>query len=177
MTDPAQLDRRRVSEILDKLCAEGRGEFLLIGGALVALWLEPRRTTEDIDLVGMSGTSDERYALMDLAVDVGLPVEAINSAADYFVRRIPGWRSELSVLQTGPQARVYRPTPTLFLLLKVARLSEQDLEDCFSLIEVAEADGWEIDIERVCGALERCDGPGHERRKRLLARLEAFGEG
>ena len=101
------------------VCERLDGEWLLLGGALVALWLEPRRVTEDVDLIGLRGTADERYALMELATELGLPVEAVNSAADFFVRRIPDWRAELVELRRGAGATVYRPSVTLFLLLKL----------------------------------------------------------
>ncbi len=71
------------------------GEWLLVGGALVSVWVEPRRVTEDIDLIGLTGAPDERLALMDAVFSLGLPVEAVNSAADFFVHRISGWRDEI----------------------------------------------------------------------------------
>jgi hypothetical protein len=84
----------------------------------VALWLEPRRVTEDIDLVGLGGSPDDRLDLMRFADAMGLPIEAVNSAADYFVRRVHGWEQELELFLAGTGARLYRPTATLFLLLK-----------------------------------------------------------
>jgi hypothetical protein len=74
-----------------------------------ALWLESRRTTEDVDIVGLQGTAEERMALMRLATELDLPVEAVNSAADSFVRRIDGWRDELELFRRGARGRVYRP--------------------------------------------------------------------
>jgi hypothetical protein len=60
--------------------------FAIGGEKLREVWLESRRVTEDIDLVGTR--PDSRLRLMELAERLGLPIEAMNSAADFFVRRI-----------------------------------------------------------------------------------------
>lgn len=148
---PPQLDRARIEAILGVLMSRLRGDWLLVGGGLVAIWLEPRRVTEDLDLIGLAGGNEQRWQLMELAESVGLPIEAVNSAAEYFVRRIDGWQDELTLLSESPTARLFRPTPTLFLLLKIARLSTQDLEDCRALLGSPEAGS--LDRERVLAAL------------------------
>ena len=154
MEGPAEIDARRVDAVVTSLCESVGGEWLLVGGALVALWLEPRRVTEDIDVVSLRGSADDRLALMRLASDLGLPVEAVNSAADFFVRRIPGWDRELELLREGARGRVHRPNATLFLLLKIPRLSATDLDDCTAAIERARRDGVAIDVGRVLAALD-----------------------
>jgi hypothetical protein len=126
------LDRDRLEELLDAMAESLAGDWLLVGGALVALWLEPRRLTEDVDIVGLGGTQGERLRLMEFAESQGLPIEAVNSAVDFFVQRIHGWRDEIEIFREQGQIRIFRPSPTLFLLLKVGRLSEQDLEDCLA---------------------------------------------
>jgi len=150
---PLELDRARIEGVLAAFAERLEGDWLLVGGALAALWLLPRRVTEDIDLVGLTGTPEERLRVMELAEAVGLPVEAVNSAADFFVHRIEGWREEIEVFRSGPKARIYRPTPTLFLLLKIGRLSAQDLTDGLAMIEKAEVEGLHLDRERVLAAL------------------------
>lgn len=150
----AVLDRERLEAVLEAAEARLKGEWLLVGGALVCLWLEPRRVTEDVDLIGLSGTAEERLALMTLADDLGLPVEAVNSAADYFVRRIDGWREELEVFRAAGGFTLYRPSPTLFLLLKIGRLTEADLGDCLAVIRRARVEGLRIDAGRVRAALD-----------------------
>jgi len=52
---PASLDRDRIQGIVHEIGEQLAGDWLLIGGGLVALWLEPDRTTEDLDLVGIRG--------------------------------------------------------------------------------------------------------------------------
>jgi hypothetical protein len=151
------LDRVRIEALVEAVVERLDGEWLLIGGALVALWLEPRRVTEDVDIVGLRGTADERYDLLTLADDLGLPVEAVNSAADFFVRRIAGWKDEIEVWKRGSRSVVYRPTTTLFLLLKMRRLSEQDLLDCRAALDHAPAETRALDRARVAAAIDALD--------------------
>jgi len=146
------LDRARIEQVLEAI-TEREGEWLLVGGAFVALWLEPRRTTEDIDIVGLRGTPEERYALMDVAEQLGLPVEAVNSAADFFVHRIDGWREQITILRKGARGTIYRPTVTLFVLLKMRRLSERDLDDCEAALLHARGEGETVDVARLLAAL------------------------
>jgi hypothetical protein len=103
-----------------------------------------------------------------LAKDLGLPVEALNTAADFFVERIPGWKDELETLRRGKRGTVFRPSATLFLLLKLERLSERDLADC-----VAALDLWPVDADRVTRALDALaptDDPALAARRRGLRR-------
>jgi hypothetical protein len=171
------LDERRIREVVDAVAERLDGHWLLLGGALVALWLEPRRVTEDVDLVGLGGTQGERFALLELAAELGLPVEALNSAADYFVRRIDGWEAEIEPFKDGARGRVFRPTPTLFVLLKAARLSEQDLSDCAAAVARARAEGLRLDVARLKAALAALPPSGDanqgERRVRLRRLLDA----
>lgn len=147
------LDRQRLEELLTRLTDTVEGDWLLVGGALVALWLEPRRVTEDVDLVGLAGGEDERFRLMEFAEAAGLPIEAVNTAADFFVRRVDGWRDEIEIFRAGRRGRIYRPTPTLFLLLKMRRLSERDLADCLAMIREAHAQSLPLASERILSAL------------------------
>jgi hypothetical protein len=172
---PVRFDHARVRAFLELAGDRLDGEWLLIGGGAAAAWFAPTRTTEDLDIVGLAGTQDERFALMDLAIEAKLPIEAVNSAADFFVRRIAGWREHLVVLHRGQRATIYRPDGTLFLLLKLSRLSETDLEDCLTLIAHCEASVEAVDRDRICTALEgqpaSDDAALCARRTRLLERL------
>ena len=49
---PQQFDRAAIDRVVSAIADELEGDWLLVGGALVALWLEPRRVTEDIDVIG-----------------------------------------------------------------------------------------------------------------------------
>jgi hypothetical protein len=171
----AQLDRRAVERLLDAAAARLTGEWLLLGGAAAAAWFSPDRVTEDVDLVGLDGTRDERLALMELAEAEGLPLEAVNSAAGFFLRRVDGWRDEMEVLRRG-QATIHLPTPTLFLLLKIGRLSAADLADCLALLDHVRVHGGRLDRERVRNAIaslpETRDAALNERRVELSAALD-----
>ena len=90
---------------------------------------------------------------MDLASRAGLPIEAVSSAADFFVRKIDGWRDELVPLVRGPSATIYRPSATLFLLQKIERLTAVDLDDCIALLGHRAATGERVDRERVLARL------------------------
>lgn len=145
---------------------------MLIGGGAAAMWLSATRTTEDLDLIGLAGTQDERFALMNLALEASLPVEAVNSAADFFVRRIADWRDHMVVLHPGPSATIYRPDATLFVLLKLQRLSEVDLADCEACLRTGET----IDRDRLRSSLAALaptdDQHLQQRRERLAALLQ-----
>jgi hypothetical protein len=147
---PLRFDRSRIEALLQLAGERLDGEWLLIGGTAAAAWFAPARTTEDLKLIGLGGTQAERFALMDLAVDAAIPIEAVNSVADFFVRRIPGWRDDLVPLVRGSRATIYRPNATLFLLLKAGRLTAVDLDDCLGAI----ATGEHVDRGRALAALD-----------------------
>jgi hypothetical protein len=174
---PADLDATRLDAILQSVVDRLPGDWLLIGGALVALWVDARRVTEDVDLVGIAGTGADRRSLLGLADDLGLPVEALNSAADYFVERIPGWREHIEPFRTGKSGRVFRPSPTLFLVLKARRLSSRDLDDCLGLLQLCSRDHLPMDATRVLSeiaALAPTDDEAQRvRRQRLIAALSS----
>ncbi len=131
---PLRFDRARIQDLLELAADRLDGEWLVAGGSAAAVWFATDRTTEDVDMIGLAGTQAERFALMELAAEAGLPIEAVNSAADFFVRKIPDWRDQLVPL-VQRRATIYRPTATLFLLLKIERLTAIDLGDCLALLE------------------------------------------
>lgn len=174
---PLRFDRARIQAIVQLVGERLEGEWLLIGGGAAAAWFAPSRTTEDLDLVGLAGTQAERFALMELAADAGIPIEAVNSAADYFVRRITGWRDELVVLARGSRGVIYRPSATLFLLLKLRRLTAVDLADCLALIEHCKQSKEPIERERVRTAIEALPASADQAlTERRLQLREALGD-
>ena len=68
-----------------------------------------------------------------------------------------------------------RPNPTLFVLLKVRRLSEADLDDCLLLLRRAIERGWAVDAARIRGEIGALapapDADAAARRARLLGAL------
>ena len=169
---PLRFDRLRIEALLQRAGERLEGDWLVTGDAAAAVWFSPTRTTEDIDMIGLGGTQHERFALMELAADAGIPVEAVNSAADFFVRKIDGWRDELAVLHAGPRATLYRPTATLFVLLKANRLTASDLEDCTLLLQHCVEVGERVDGDRIVRAVRALAPTGaqalEERRERLV---------
>ncbi len=169
---PLRYDRSRIQALLELVGERLDGEWLLIGGGAAAAWFAPSRTTEDLDLIGLGGTQAERLALMDLAVTAAIPIEAVNSAADFFVRRIDGWRDQLIALHRGSRATIYRPDATLFLLLKIGRLSAVDLEDCLALLKHVDGSNEAVDRVRVreqLRALPPSADKALQRRRAVLA--------
>lgn len=145
---PLRFDRARIQDLLSLAADRLDGEWLVIGGSAAAAWFAADRTTEDVDMIGLAGTQAERFALMELAAEAGLPIEAVNSAADFFVRKIPDWRDQLVPLLQR-RATIYRPTATLFLLLKIERLTISDLGDCLALLVHCGTSGEVVDRDRV----------------------------
>ncbi|CAN5461021.1 hypothetical protein BH11MYX1_BH11MYX1_44810 [soil metagenome] len=172
---PLRFDRSRIQQLLELAGERLDGGWLLIGGGAAAVWFAPIRTTEDLDLVGLGGTQAERFALMELAAAAAIPIDAVNSAADFFVRRIAGWRDQLVELHRGPRATIYRPDATLFLLLKIGRLSAVDLEDCLALLKHLEGSNEAVDRGRLRAQLRALapssDAELQQRREILVAAL------
>jgi hypothetical protein len=170
---PLALTRRQIESFVRAVGEQLDGEWLLVGGGAAAMWFLPGRVTEDIDLFGLGASNRERADLLELAERESLPLEIVNTTADHFVRRVQDWRGQLEVLHRGSRAVVYRPTATLFLLLKIARLSETDLGDCLALLDFAPG---EIDRSRVVTALENLPATSDtalaDRRNHLLAALQ-----
>ncbi len=165
--EPLVLDRERLDVLLDAACAVLAGDWVLLGGAVAALCFSPQRVTEDIDLVPLGGADTRRYELMDFALAQGLPLEAVNSAADFFLRREEGFVKDLELLREGACGRIFRPSPTLFLLLKSTRMSESDLADCLAQVRSARAHRQTLDTERVLARLARADENDEVRSREL----------
>jgi hypothetical protein len=111
------------------------GDWVIIGGSVIPLIGGAYRVTNDIDLSGPeTATQKDTVTLMEIAQEIGLPVEAINQAGAFFLKKVPSWRKQLVVVHRGKKASFFRPNATLYLLLKIPRFSESDLTDCITLI-------------------------------------------
>lgn len=154
---PLELDRAKIESLLARAVDRLPGDWVLLGDSLAAVWFRADKVAGDIDLVSLDESPAARFALMDFAEAEGLPVEAVNSAADFFLRRIPGWRNELVPFREGAAGNVLRPTPTLFLLLKSERMSESDLGDCVALLSMAKTQKLLVDLARVKARLDELD--------------------
>lgn len=133
------MEKAKTEQILEKLCHEIGGDWLLVGGTLVQIYYDGARSTEDIDLVQISHPSKSREVaqneLFRFTQDSwGMGPEYVNLSVEYFVRDLSGWESEVRLLRSGSQGRIFRPSLTLFCALKARRGSELDLQDIQSAI-------------------------------------------
>ncbi len=107
-----------------------RGEWLLVGGALLHVLEISDRVTLDIDLVPLGEiTNNDQLKIMKIAEDNNFPPETINFAAEFFVKKQKNWRRELVILFENKNLKLYRPSRKLFRQLKEQRGTETDLID------------------------------------------------
>ena len=132
------------------------GDWVIIGGCVLHLLGLGQRVTFDIDVAGPGESGmDQAIPLMEIAEELGLPVESINQAGAFFLRRIDGWAKEIVAIHRGRTATFHVPNATLFLLLKIGRLTEADLSDCLQIIQHARSRDEPIDSERVVQSARR----------------------
>src|SRR6185437_3743829 len=124
----------KIRKILEELCQNIGGDWLLVGGALVQIEFNAERATEDIDLARIASTAKSeavlqtelfRFSMRELQVGP----ESLNLAVSPFLDDIKGWRDECKLLQTGSNGSVFRPSLSLFIALKMKRASSIDLSD------------------------------------------------
>lgn len=115
-----------------------KGEWILIGGSVLPSLGRDIRSTVDIDLASKSGKGgSKQLELMEIADELGLPIEAINTAGEFFLRKIKDFEEHLIPLFSKKGFKIYRPDLELFIRLKIARLNESDLQDCTEFIRLA----------------------------------------
>lgn len=120
----------QIKDLIEELTKTLRGEWVLIGGALLHYLDLTDRQTLDIDLAPVGRVNNE-ITLKALAVaeKMGLPPETINFAAEYFLKKQKNWKSELILIKKAKTCSLYRPSKRLFRQLKEARGTETDLLD------------------------------------------------
>jgi hypothetical protein len=79
-------------------------------------------------------SNSQSIKLMEIAESLGLPVEAINQAGEYFLSKVDGFQDHLILFAESKKCKIYRPDAYLFLKLKLARSSETDLRDCMAFL-------------------------------------------
>ena len=92
---------------------------------------------------------------MELAESLGLPVDAINQAAAFFVEKCGYESSDLLVLKKGKHATIFRPSVNLFWRLKLGRLSESDALDCQHYLAYCAGQGDAVDRTKLKTDLAR----------------------
>ena len=167
------LDRDALSTFLRVALERLDGHWVLIGGAVLPLLGIEHRTTVDIDIVGpKSATQEQTLVLMEIAEELGFPVETINQAGAYFLRKQEGYESLLLPLARSRRATISRPNATLYVLLKLSRLTETDLEDCRQILDYARDHGEDVDHPRLEESIQAARQQGVSPRKE--ARLDAL---
>jgi hypothetical protein len=118
-------------QFLKSVANDLEGDWLVIGGSLLAIIQSASRSTVDIDLCPINEMTNElRLSLMNVAQKSGISVESINPAADFFLKQIPNWKNSIILHISGAKGHLYRPSFELYLKLKVERLTQTDFEDC-----------------------------------------------
>ncbi len=154
------LNREALQTFVDLALERLDGDWILIGGAVLPLLGIAHRTTVDIDIVGPPGaTQEQTLVLMEIAEEMGLPVEVINQAGAYFLRRQEGVEEQLLPLARRAGTTIFRPTATLYVLLKLSRLTETDLDDCRRMLEYTRDHGESVERARLEEAI-RDAAPG-----------------
>ncbi len=125
-----EIQKLNIDKALKILSNEIGGEWILLGGALALFEFSSQRATHDIDIVPKVPNPMERSKLFDVAEKLHLPIEAINSAADFFLKKFLGWEDHLVLIIQGPKGTIYRPDLTLYFALKLSRGTEADIQDC-----------------------------------------------
>jgi len=155
-----------------------KGDWVLLGGTLLYFFNHDYRTTTDIDFVplGRGKSNQDLLQTFEIATELGLPVETINSAALYFLEKIPNYQDELLVIHKWKSGRIYRPNLYLFFVLKVARLSESDYLDCLEFLKIELEEKTPQFLMRVTDflkkALKDSDRKDHERRENIKKLIE-----
>ena len=132
MTMDGDLLERFLDLAVDRL----DGDWVIIGGMVLPLVGIQHRVTLDIDVAGPEG-NQQTLELLQIAVAIGLAPEAMNQTAAFFLHRIPGWEHHLIPVRKGLRATFHRPDATLYVLLKLARLTATDLGDCLQYLRWA----------------------------------------
>lgn len=149
------LDKKLLNKFLKHAEAELDGEWVLIGGSLLPLLNIDYRITTDIDFIGIGERNQsEILKLMNIAEKLELPIETINQAGSYFLNKIASYHERLVVLRKTNNVTIYRPDVTLFLLLKIPRLSDSDLTDCLEFINYAKKINEDIDLKVTLKAID-----------------------
>lgn len=131
------LARKQIHAFLELAKNRLEGKWLVIGGTVLPMMGYEVRPTMDIDFVCLEqdSSNEQQLQLMQVAEDLELPVETINSAGAFFVKKLGDISGHVVELAKGKAATIYRPDAWLFFKLKLSRLSENDLADCLAFAE------------------------------------------
>ena len=144
------MEKAKTDRILEELCQNIGGDWLLLGGTLVQLIYDGERATEDIDLVHISHPTASRESVQNSLFQFthkewGIGSEFVNLSVEFFLNELSGWQTEVLPYRRGPRGQVLRPSLTLFCALKLRRGTELDLADIRSAVakEGVQAFNWD----------------------------------
>ena len=131
------INSKLMEKFIAKVLAKLEGEWVILGGTVLILLGIDERVTMDIDMISINNktSNTQSIKLMEIAESLGLPVEAINQAGEYFLSKVDGYQDHLVLYAESKKCKIYRPDAFLFLKLKLARASETDLSDCMAFLK------------------------------------------
>jgi hypothetical protein len=164
------LNKKNLLQFLVEAGQQLRGDWLLVGGTLLPAVGLDVRSTVDIDIVRLDEPL-QTHDLLKLAEHLGLPIETVNSAAGYFLRKIGYNKKDLLPLHKGSHATIFRPSVALYWKLKSARMSDSDLLDCRHYLNYCRAQGDAVDYATLKKILAQAKGDSKEKNARLATLL------
>jgi len=145
-----------LNNLVQKSLKKLTGDWVIIGGTVLPLVGVDSRVTVDIDMIQVHQSSGNQSTLdlMELAESIGLPVESINSAGLFFLKKVTDWEKRLVVHAESKKCRILRPSLDLYFELKLARGTESDLQDLKAYLEWHQDNNLEFNKERTIKLLE-----------------------
>lgn len=130
------LNPKILNQFMELALKNLKGDWIILGGTLLPALGVEHRSTIDIDFVSKNESSNSQLLqLMEIAQSLGLPIETINSAAAYFLKKIPDYSERLILLKKSKDCSILRPTLDLYFELKISRALESDIQDILKMIE------------------------------------------
>jgi len=140
------------------------GDWIIIGGTVLPLLGLNFRVTVDIDFVPVKDSDHaQTIKIMEIADELGLPVETINQAGAFFLTKISEFQKHLILIKKGKTAKIFRPDVTLFLLLKMKRLTESDLSDCLAYLKYCKNHNEKLEQTLVQESIKEIEKQQHDK--------------
>jgi hypothetical protein len=159
-----------MEKFIAKVLSQLEGDWVILGGTVLCLLGIDERVTMDIDMVAINNkqTNSQSIKLMEIAESLGLPVEAINQAGEYFLSKVDDFQDHLILFAESKRCKIYRPDTYLFLKLKLARSSETDISDCIAFLRhnLKESGNSKKEIHKILKQFMKTAPP--DKQKRLL---------
>ena len=166
------ITQKHIEKFFKEASKSLKGEWILLGGSVLPCLGREIRPTVDIDIAGKSlKGSKYQLELMSIAEKVDLPVESINTAAEFFLRKIDGFEHQLVLLYEKSDFKVYRPNVNLFIKLKLSRMSESDLADCLEFLKFARTSEEALDATSLKRLIQKEIKKADNRKSRLIKLL------